>query len=157
MVLQGGTLPPHLTVSTLNEPVERALRLLTKRIARSPEKKLTLGDLCKEAGVTPQHLCRLFQKDLALGPMECFQALKLEQAASRLERTEGSIAVIAEALGFSSQFYFSKAFKKAYGVSPNQYRKKFRVGTAIRPGGLIYRHHRLRHYLYENGPGKVIG
>ena len=157
MTLQGGTLAPGQTVASLSEPVERALKLLTSIIARFPERRLTLDDLCKEAGVTPQHLCRLFQKDLSLGPMECFQALKLEKAATGLERTDGTIAQIAEQLGFSSQFYFSKAFKKAYGVSPQQYRSKFRVGGATRPGGLIYRHHRLRHYLYENGPGKIVG
>ncbi|MCH2111093.1 MAG: helix-turn-helix domain-containing protein, partial [Polyangiaceae bacterium] len=96
------------------------------------------------------------QKDLELGPMECFQLLKLEQAASRIERTTDTIAEIADSFGFSSQFYFSRAFTKAYGLAPSRYRKEFQVGQATRPGGLIYRHHRLRNYLYENGPGKVI-
>ena len=38
--------------------------------------------------------------------------------------TNHSIAQIASSTGFASQSYFSQIFKKAVGLSPNQYRKR---------------------------------
>ena len=105
--------------------------------------------------VSEQHLCRLFKRSLGESPLHCAQLLRLEQAGSLLDRTDLSVAEIAERLGYSSQFHFSRSFKQAYGLSPTAYRAAFREGSASRPAGLVYRHHRLRHYVYERSPGKV--
>jgi AraC-like DNA-binding protein len=40
-----------------------------------------------------------------------------------LAQTDYSMKEIAERLGFSNQYYFSKVFKENNGVSPSQYRK----------------------------------
>ena len=87
--------------------------------------------------------------------MECLQAMRIEKAAGLLERSDQNIGEIADALGFSSQFYFSRIFKQSYGVSPSAYRKAFRAGDATRPTGLMFRHHALRRYFYEGSPGKI--
>lgn len=145
----------QLTV-VLPEAVERAMKLIRAHVRRSPDEPLRLQPLAKGVHVTPQHLCRLFKESLGLGPIECAQALRLEMATTLIERTEQSLAEIAERFGFSSQFHFSKAFKQSYGMSPNAYRKAFRTGQTARPPGLMFRNHPLRHYFYEEAPGKIL-
>lgn len=44
-------------------------------------------------------------------------------AQSLLENTEYNIGEIAEIVGYDNPLYFSRVFKKEYGVSPAQYRK----------------------------------
>jgi len=47
----------------------------------------------------------------------------MEQATRLLAGTGLPIHEIAERVGYVSQHYFSTAFKKMFGVSPNQYRR----------------------------------
>ncbi|MNN44985.1 Arabinose operon regulatory protein [compost metagenome] len=49
--------------------------------------------------------------------------LRIRRAIQLLNSTELTILEIAEQVGYESQHYFSTAFKKVMGVSPNQYRK----------------------------------
>jgi len=50
--------------------------------------------------------------------------LRIDEARRFLEDESLSIAEISEMMGFSSQSYFSKCFKKIYGISPSDYRKQ---------------------------------
>jgi len=143
--------------AVLPDAVERALGLIRAQVQSAPHETLRLEQLAKRAHITPQHLCKLFKESLGLGPIECAQALRLELATTLIERTELSLAEVAERYGFSSQFHFSKAFKHSYGMSPAAYRKAFRSGVTARPPGLMFRNHPLRHYFYEDAPGKILG
>lgn len=142
--------------AVLPEAVERAMSLIRAAVQRDPSQMLRLQTLAKSVHVTPQHLCRLFKESLGLGPIECAQALRLELATTLIERTEQSLQEVAERYGFSSPFHLSRAFKQSYGMSPNAYRKAFRSGVTARPPGLMFRNHPLRHYFYEDGPGKIM-
>ena len=88
--------------------------------------------------------------------MECLRLLRVELAASLLERQKLNLSAIADRLGYSSQFHLSRSFKQHYGVTPRDYREAFAAGLAARQGGLVFRHHRLRRYLAERAPGKVV-
>ncbi len=142
--------------AVLPEAVERAIALIRAHVQQGPGEPLRLQPLAKSVHVTPQHLCRLFKDSLGLGPIECAQALRLEHATTLIERTELTLAQIADRYGFSSQFHFSKVFKQSYGMSPNAYRKAFRGGVTARPPGLMFLNHPLRHYFYEQAPGKIL-
>jgi AraC-like DNA-binding protein len=97
----------------------------------------------------------VFKRELGVSPMQALSLLRLERAASMLERSSQTLARIAEQLGYSSQFHFSRRFKQLYGVAPSRYREEFRRGLTTRPGGSMFRHHRLRRYAYEAAPGRM--
>jgi AraC-like DNA-binding protein len=155
MFLTGFTGEMASVLPRLPEPVERALDLMTRTIHQQPDAPIRLDGLAKYARVAPTHLCRLFRKELGTSPVACASLVRVELCAGLLERTEATLSEIAERYGYSSPFHFSRAFKQAYGVAPSEYRRAFRTGTTTRPGGLLFRHHRLRRYLYEQGPGKI--
>lgn len=143
------------TAPALPRAVERALDFMVARLTRG-DTRFDLGSVARAAGVTPQHLCRLFRRELHESPIGCGHLMRVERAAGMLERTDQTLAEIAESFGYSSAFHFSRVFKQIYGVPPSEYRRAFVAGRASRPGGLVFRHHRLRQYLHESGPGRVV-
>jgi AraC-like DNA-binding protein len=155
MVVSGATGGGTLAALALPEPVERAIRFIEEHVRQSPGRPLRLNALAKRVHVSEQHLCRLFRGSLGESPMQCAQLLRVELAGSLLERSGATVAQIADDLGYSSPFHFSRSFKQAYGMAPMTYRNAFREGQVSRPAGLMFRHHRLRHYVYENAPGQI--
>jgi AraC family transcriptional regulator len=143
------------TSPALPRAVEHALDFMLDRIEKR-QVRFDLDDVAHAAGVTPQHLCRTFRRELDASPIQCAHLMRVEQAASVLERTDHTLAEVAEQFGYSSAFHFSRVFKQIYGAPPSDYRRAFMAGRASRPGGLVFRHHRLRRYVYEAGPGRVM-
>jgi transcriptional regulator GlxA family with amidase domain len=61
-----------------------------------------------------------------LAPAALFAELRLEHARSLLLDATMSVARAAHACGFATPAAFSKAFRRRFGVSPQQYRASFR-------------------------------
>lgn len=119
--------------SELHEPfpdaVTRTFELARARLQEQPASALRLRDLARHAHVSQQHLCRIFQRALGRGPMECVRLLRIEQAATLLERSEDPVRLIADRCGFVSPYHFSRVFRQVYGTSPRQYRRGFQLGV----------------------------
>ncbi len=155
MFLSGKTSALATTSPALSPPVERALDFIQSNLQARADASVSLPQVARHAHVTIQHLCRLFKRELGASPMQCARLLRIELAATLLERTDDTLSEIAERLGYSSQFHLSKNFKHHYGMPPSDYRRSFSAGLTSRPGGLLFRHHPLRRYLYERAPGKI--
>ncbi len=97
------------------------LRLLLEYIHERLNERITVEMMCRQAGVSPATLHRLFLKYLGERPIDYFLRLKMAQAADLLQRKAGSVKEIASVMGFSSSQYFSTEFKKRYGVTPKNY------------------------------------
>ena len=70
------------------------------------------------------YLRKLFQKEIGVTPHQYLQDKRLQAAAELLvsqSTGKGSVAEIARMCGFREPLYFSRVFKKTYGVSPSQY------------------------------------
>jgi len=53
-------------------------------------------------------------------------AYRLKAARRQLELTSKSVAEIAEATGFTDASYFTKTFRSTFGMTPKEYRNKFK-------------------------------
>ena len=95
-------------------------------INRSYASPITLDDICREVYSSKYYLCRTFKNAVGMTIMEYLLKTRLAAAKSALlSEEESSIGEISEKCGFSGVSYFSQAFKKNTGFSPNQYRKRF--------------------------------
>lgn len=84
---------------------------------------LTLEAFARTLQVSPVYLSRMLKKELGTSFVGFIMHLRIRRAIQLLNSTELTILEIAEQVGYDSQHYFSTAFKKVMGVSPNQYRK----------------------------------
>lgn len=87
-------------------------------------RKLYLKDLADISGVTAQYFVKLFKDRMGASPMDFFIRLKMQEASMQLKLGDQSVTSIAHSVGYSDPLYFSKAFKKQYGLSPAQYRSQ---------------------------------
>lgn len=91
----------------------------------------TLSAIGQELGISQGALSQLIRKHTGKTYSELIQEKRMEKARELLCYTDATVAAIAEEIGYSDQFYFSKLFKKLFGQSPNAYRKKVRSGNEI--------------------------
>jgi len=54
-------------------------------------------------------------------PSELINDLRLQRAAHLIRAKADNVAQIGYAVGFNEQSYFSKRFRKKFGVSPSEY------------------------------------
>lgn len=87
---------------------------------------VSIEQIAQSCDISQQHLSRIFKKYLNITPLNYLVKLKMNRAAVFLLETDFSIAQIAQVLSFNDQFYFSKVFKKIYGISPIEYRSSIR-------------------------------
>lgn len=80
--------------------------------------------ICKEIGISRASLYNKLKTLTNLSPNEYINKLRMERAIELLQHTQLSMTEIAERTGFSSNRYFSTAFKKYTGITPTQYKEK---------------------------------
>jgi len=85
---------------------------------------IKLSQIAEAAHVSVNHLIYLFRAHLSVTPSRYLWRLRCERAASMLHNSSLSIAYIAEQVGFTSPYHFSRVFKQNYGLSPLQFRKQ---------------------------------
>ena len=84
---------------------------------------ISLEDVAKELSVSKSTLKQMFKKYTGIGIKQYFNDMKIEYAKVLLKE-KYTAAEISELLSYSSQNYFSTAFKKHTGVSPMEYKNE---------------------------------
>lgn len=90
---------------------------------------ITLDSLAALTHMNKYYLAHAFTKYTGISPINYLLQKRIQEGKSLLESTAYSIAQISSMLGFSSQSYFSQAFKKATGKTPIQHRNAYRKET----------------------------
>jgi AraC-like DNA-binding protein len=83
----------------------------------------TLAEVARGCNLNASHLCRLFQRFDHQTPYQYLMRLKMNRAAEQLHQTGALVKQVAEAVGFSDPFQFSRGFKRVFGLSPDHFRR----------------------------------
>lgn len=86
------------------------------------EKPWRIDALARAVGTTTRTLEHLFRRFEQATPNQYYLDLRLRQARKMIEESRLPIATVAYSTGFSSQSYFSKRFRAAFGIQPRQLR-----------------------------------
>ncbi len=88
---------------------------------------LSIQQLAQHAGVTSQHLCRVFREVIHMSPGQHITQRRIQAAQELILTTSLSFSEIAQQTGFTSPGYFSTVFRNCVGISPSEYRNEFNV------------------------------
>lgn len=92
-------------------------------INQNYHKNISSRSVADHLYINNSYFCRVFHKNFGINFSLYLQTYRLEKAKSLLKYTKLPISDIATAVGFSDFSYFSKIFKKDYGLTPSEYRK----------------------------------
>ena len=86
--------------------------------------RITVATLADHIGLSPAYLSRLFKEETDMSISEYIRRKKLETAKSMLAYSDYSLSNISSILAFPSHSYFTETFRKAFKLTPSEYRSK---------------------------------
>jgi len=72
----------------------------------------------------------LFHEIMGISPLAYIKNLRIQQAVTLLQQTNFPIADIASSVGYEDPLYFSRVFRRTYGISPTEYRNLSHCSSA---------------------------
>ena len=102
------------------------IREAIQLIQNHPQHNPTVEELANVCHLNKNYLTRLFSQELGVTPVKFIINYRLNDACQQLASTTKSIAEIAQSVGYTNQFNFSTAFKKAKGLTPFEWRSLYR-------------------------------
>jgi AraC-like DNA-binding protein len=116
------------------EGVSRRMRAVKRHIDMHYNESFTLKSLAHIVHMSVSHLCSEFRACFGCAPIEYRTRLRLHQACHFLTDYNLQVSEVATRVGYSDVYYFSKHFKKRYGMSPSKLRREIRESTSKASG-----------------------
>ena len=85
--------------------------------------------------LTERTFGRRFRQATGQTPLAYVHDLRIEHARNLLERNRLPVSEVAERVGYSEVAYFRRLFKRKVGLSPGEYRRRFKLPPTSEPAG----------------------
>lgn len=115
----------HIANSSSSESENLSARKIHDYIMDNLTSPITLSSIASHFAYTKQFIIRIFKKNYLVTPTRFIIDKRLELAKIYLAETNLMIYEISSKCGFEEANYFSRLFKKNYGISAQKYRMKF--------------------------------
>ncbi|MFD3496826.1 GlxA family transcriptional regulator [Streptomyces sp. NPDC058676] len=102
------------------------LREVQQWITEHPADDLGVESLAERARLSPRHFARAFRDETGMTPGRYVDRVRLEHARRLLEDTGDGVEEISRASGYGTPEAMRRAFLKALGAAPTEYRRRFR-------------------------------
>jgi len=95
-------------------------------ILRNLKDRYGVNDLARQFKLSKNHLSKVFRSSIGMTLGHYMLVKRIHAAAELLKTTDMQVSEIAGECGFDSSFSFGRAFKRETGMTPRQYRTKYR-------------------------------
>jgi len=129
---------PRTKPGTLRFYKQCVLRALI-HIQQHLDESLSLEELARLACLSPFHFHHVFSGMTGETVSAHIRRLRLERAATRLKLARNLVVDLAFEAGYENHESFSRAFRKAFGMSPAQFRRRNGVALLEAPSAVHYR------------------
>ncbi|MBD9730330.1 GlxA family transcriptional regulator [Streptomyces sp. H28] len=106
------------------------LREVQRWITEHPGDDLSVESLAVRARLSPRHFARAFREETGTTPGRYVDRVRLEHARRLLEDTADGVEEVSRASGYGTPEAMRRAFLKALGTAPTEYRRRFRPAGA---------------------------
>jgi two-component system response regulator YesN len=103
--------------------VDQMKKFITENIAEN----LTIESFVEEFNFSPSYLRAVFKKFTGMTVLEFTTDVRLNKAVSMLQATSFQVNQISLRVGYKNPSYFCSKFYEKYGITPIQYRNRFRT------------------------------
>ena len=108
--------------------VERLVDYFNEHFAE----KISLDQIAENMYLSPFYISKIFKLETGNTPINYLIKIRMERAKELLENGwDGSIQEVAATVGYEDAYHFSKLFKKHFGVSPSEVKKKGRGHVTV--------------------------
>jgi hypothetical protein len=87
--------------------------------------------VARQSGVPKRTFDRRFRAATGYSPLAYIQALRIEEAKQLLETGSANVDAIAREVGYEDMASFRRLFRRLAGMTPGDYRRKFRVPALV--------------------------
>src|SRR5262249_9571974 len=101
---------------------DRRIASAIEVIHGQPEHRWSVGELANEVALSRSAFSARFRELVGESPQRYMTRTRLTHAAALLRTTDASLVQIAASAGYGTEFSFSKAFKRNFGIAPGAYR-----------------------------------
>lgn len=113
-------------LSTKGHKLQEILESAKAYINNNYNNDISLSDVAGYVYLSTSHFARAFKKCYGISPIQYLLGVRIEKAKTLLEETNLKVGDIASSVGFSAQQRFNDIFKKHLGVSPSEYRQRYK-------------------------------
>lgn len=95
-----------------------------KYVLINVDKKLSLSDVSEGVFLNPSYISHIFKKITGMSFIDYINDVKIDRAKVLLRDSYNRVNEVSETLGYSSQEYFTRIFKKKTGLTPSNFQEK---------------------------------
>ena len=109
-----------------HQPEDSDAAIRIARYIQDHAADVTLASLAQDFHYSPEHASRMIRRTTGQTFMQLLTSIRLENAKQLLRDTSVSILDIAIQIGYEGSDQFIRAFRRQNGITPNEYRRKYR-------------------------------
>jgi AraC-like DNA-binding protein len=104
-----------------NYSISLKVEKIIKYMHQNINNRVTLTELSELVQLSSAYLSRAFKETTGYSVIEFFNKIKIDKAKELIIEGNKRVKEVAQALGFTDEFYFSRIFKRIEGISPSEY------------------------------------
>jgi transcriptional regulator GlxA family with amidase domain len=116
---------PFRLLATSRHHGDRVIAESQRWVSEHLSRDNPVAAMAQMSGLPERSFHRRFRQATGMPPLAYVQALRIEEAKTLLETTQASIEEVGAAVGYAEAASFRKLFRRAVGVTPSDYRRRF--------------------------------
>lgn len=82
-----------------------------------------MEDVARSVNLSSSHLNRLFRIETGFSPLQYLKSVRMRKAKELIDTTFLNVKQVMNTVGVKDKCHFARDFKRAYGLTPSQYRR----------------------------------
>lgn len=129
---------PHLEIAPSQPQIVSFDEQFMQQVMEVMEKQMdnsefTVDEFAQELSMGRTVFYQKLKAIIGLSPVDFIRDMRIKRAKQLMDSGEYNISTVAYMTGFNDPKYFSKCFKKQFGISPSEYNKEKKNGEATPP------------------------